>query len=213
MAPDGSAGAGTGARTRLARLATAAARAADLLPGPERGLRDQDRAGLERQTRRSRVPAEELDEFNAHIVGHIQVVHEFHDPCGCGRRWRHRAVPGVITASQASWIAPFTGLTPIDADSRLVAAAGRPVPGNMNDCATWQRSGANAAAGRGVVITDGGSRPPNQHPGDRSKSVRDRPQRPSIALVQRSRSRPALEYAPLKLPRRVAASPSHWTRV
>ncbi|WP_037603980.1 hypothetical protein [Streptacidiphilus rugosus] len=24
------------------------------------------------------VPAEELDEFNAHIVGEIQVVHEFH---------------------------------------------------------------------------------------------------------------------------------------
>lgn len=24
------------------------------------------------------VPAEELDEFNAHIVGQIQVVHEFH---------------------------------------------------------------------------------------------------------------------------------------
>jgi hypothetical protein len=24
------------------------------------------------------VPAEELDEFNAHIVGRIQVVHEFH---------------------------------------------------------------------------------------------------------------------------------------
>ncbi|MCK9923671.1 hypothetical protein MXD61_17645 [Frankia sp. AgPm24] len=24
------------------------------------------------------VPAEELDEFNAHIIGEIQVVHDFH---------------------------------------------------------------------------------------------------------------------------------------
>src|SRR5690606_27426345 len=31
------------------------------------------------------VPAEELDEFNAHIVGEIRLVHEFHGPDGPDR--------------------------------------------------------------------------------------------------------------------------------
>ena len=42
-----------------------------------------------------RVPAEDLDDFNAHIVGEIQVVHEFHrgagplTVCGSGRSRLH----------------------------------------------------------------------------------------------------------------------------
>jgi len=43
----------------------------------------------------------------------------------------------------------------IDADTRLVVAVGRPVPGNRNDCKAWALSGAKAAVGRTTVIADG----------------------------------------------------------
>ncbi|MFQ6148356.1 transposase [Streptomyces seoulensis] len=46
----------------------------------------------------------------------------------------------------------------IDADTRLVVAVGRPVPGNRNDCKAWELSGARDAAGRTAVIADGGYR-------------------------------------------------------
>ncbi|MFF9607558.1 transposase [Streptomyces sp. NPDC014684] len=46
----------------------------------------------------------------------------------------------------------------IDADTRLVVAVGRPVPGNRNDCKAWELSGAKAAVGRTPVIADGGYR-------------------------------------------------------
>lgn len=39
----------------------------------------------------------------------------------------------------------------IDADTRLVVAVGRPVPGNRNDCKAWELSGAKAAIGRTAV--------------------------------------------------------------
>ncbi|WP_406423890.1 transposase [Streptomyces sp. NBC_01589] len=44
----------------------------------------------------------------------------------------------------------------IDADTRLVVAVGRPLPGNRNDCKAWELSGAKAAVGRTTVIADGG---------------------------------------------------------
>ncbi|CAL9554506.1 transposase [Streptomyces sp. enrichment culture] len=44
----------------------------------------------------------------------------------------------------------------IDADSRLVVAVGKPVPGNRNDCKAWEESGAKAAVGRTMTIADGG---------------------------------------------------------
>lgn len=46
----------------------------------------------------------------------------------------------------------------IDADTRLVVAVGRPLPGNRNDCKAWELSGAKAAVGRATVIADGGYR-------------------------------------------------------
>ncbi|MEU0840386.1 transposase [Streptomyces sp. NPDC005962] len=46
----------------------------------------------------------------------------------------------------------------IDADSRLVVAVGRPLPGNRNDCKAWELSGAKNAVGRTTVIADGGYR-------------------------------------------------------
>ncbi|MFC8491548.1 transposase [Streptomyces sp. NPDC057235] len=46
----------------------------------------------------------------------------------------------------------------IDADSRPVAAVGRPLPGNRNDCKAWEPSGAKDAVGRTTVIADGGYR-------------------------------------------------------
>jgi hypothetical protein len=44
----------------------------------------------------------------------------------------------------------------IDADTRLVVAVGRPVPGNRNDCKAWEESGAKAAVGRTLTIANGG---------------------------------------------------------
>jgi hypothetical protein len=44
----------------------------------------------------------------------------------------------------------------IDADTRLVVAVGRPLPGNRNDCKAWELSGAKDAVGRTTVIADGG---------------------------------------------------------
>ncbi|WP_369275593.1 transposase [Streptomyces sp. R11] len=44
----------------------------------------------------------------------------------------------------------------VDADTRLVVAVGRPVPGNRNDCKAWDESGAKAAVGKTTTIADGG---------------------------------------------------------
>ncbi len=44
----------------------------------------------------------------------------------------------------------------IDADTRIVVARRRPLPGNRNDCKAWELSGATAAVGRPTVIADGG---------------------------------------------------------
>ncbi|MET9832830.1 transposase [Streptomyces sp. NPDC006385] len=46
----------------------------------------------------------------------------------------------------------------LDADTRLVVAVGRPLPGNRNDCKAWELPGAKAAVGRTTVIADGGYR-------------------------------------------------------
>ncbi|WP_405454260.1 transposase [Streptomyces achromogenes] len=47
----------------------------------------------------------------------------------------------------------------IDADTRLVVAVGKPLPGNRNDCRAWQESGAKTAVGTTpAVIADGGYR-------------------------------------------------------
>lgn len=46
----------------------------------------------------------------------------------------------------------------IDADTRLVVAVGRPLPGNRNDCKAWEESGAKAAVGHATVVADGGYR-------------------------------------------------------
>ncbi len=44
----------------------------------------------------------------------------------------------------------------IDADTELVVALGRPLPGNRNDCRGWTESGAADACCNTVVIADGG---------------------------------------------------------
>ncbi|MGW7308660.1 transposase [Streptomyces sp. NPDC054835] len=46
----------------------------------------------------------------------------------------------------------------IDAETRLVVAVGRPLPGNRNDCKAWELSGAKDAVGKTTVIADGGYR-------------------------------------------------------
>ncbi|MEW2049336.1 transposase [Streptomyces sp. NPDC005476] len=44
----------------------------------------------------------------------------------------------------------------VDADTRLVLAVGKPLPGNRNDCKTWTESGVKNAVGRTTAIADGG---------------------------------------------------------
>ncbi|GGZ32302.1 hypothetical protein GCM10010365_61330 [Streptomyces poonensis] len=44
----------------------------------------------------------------------------------------------------------------IDADTRLVVAVGRPLPGDRNDCLAWAESGAKATVGNTMTIADGG---------------------------------------------------------
>lgn len=46
----------------------------------------------------------------------------------------------------------------IDADTQLVVAVGRPLPGNRNDCRAWELSGVKTAVGNATVIADGGYR-------------------------------------------------------
>lgn len=46
----------------------------------------------------------------------------------------------------------------IDADTRLVVAVGRPLPGIRNDCKAWELPGAKDANSRTTVIADGGYR-------------------------------------------------------
>jgi hypothetical protein len=48
----------------------------------------------------------------------------------------------------------------IDADTRLVVAVGRPLPGNRNDRKAWELSGAKDAVGR-TTVADGGYRGTN----------------------------------------------------
>ncbi|MEU3972995.1 transposase [Streptomyces bacillaris] len=49
----------------------------------------------------------------------------------------------------------------IDADTLLVVAVGRPLPGNRNNCRAWEDSGAKAATSTtATVIADGGYRGP-----------------------------------------------------
>jgi len=44
----------------------------------------------------------------------------------------------------------------IDADTQLVVAIGKPLPGNRHDSRAWSESGAKAAVGRTMTIADGG---------------------------------------------------------
>jgi hypothetical protein len=59
----------------MAQVAAAAVGAADLLPGPQRGVRDHDRPGLERQAFRRRIrdafsgPRSFLDHYEVDQVG------------------------------------------------------------------------------------------------------------------------------------------------
>ncbi|MFE7512144.1 transposase [Streptomyces sp. NPDC057540] len=43
-----------------------------------------------------------------------------------------------------------------DADTRRVVMVRRPLAGNRNDCKAWEESGAKAAVGKTLTITDGG---------------------------------------------------------
>ncbi len=78
----------------------------------------------------------------------------------------------------------------IDADTRLVVAVGRPLPGNRNDCKAWEKSGAKAAVGTTVTCADGGC------PGTRFVMPHRCPQGRATAAVSRSTTRPTNRSAP-----------------
>lgn len=61
----------------------------------------------------------------------------------------------------------------VDADTRLVVAFGRPLPGNRNDCKAWELSEAKDAVGTTTVIADGGYQGTGlviPHPGRRGEA-------------------------------------------
>jgi hypothetical protein len=64
----------------------------------------------------------------------------------------------AIAASSKNYRYSTNHQVVIDADTRLVVAVGRPLPGNRNDCKAWELSGAKDAVGRTTVIADGGYR-------------------------------------------------------
>ncbi|MBA5221655.1 transposase [Streptomyces griseoaurantiacus] len=65
----------------------------------------------------------------------------------------------AVAASSKNYRCSTNHQVVIDADTRLVVAAGRPLRGNRNDCRAWEDSGAKAAVGAtATVIADGGYR-------------------------------------------------------
>lgn len=108
----------------------------------------------------------------------------------------------------------------IDADTRLVVAVGRPLPGNRNDCKAWELSGAKAA-GR----TDHGNRrrrlpghrpdhpaPPRTRPGRTARLERGTQHLPPQSpRTRRARLRPheELEDPPRLPPERRRRPPRH----
>jgi hypothetical protein len=87
----------------------------------------------------------------------------------------------------------------IDADTRLVVAVGRPLPGNRNDCKAWELSGTKDTVSRSTVIADGGYRghrpghpaPPRTRPGRSSSLERGaQPLTPQGPCPRRAHPRP-----------------------
>ncbi len=70
----------------------------------------------------------------------------------------------------------------IDADTELVVALGKQLPGNRNDCRAWTESGAAHACRNAVVIADGGYQrtgliiPHRRSPGCRAAGMETGPQ-------------------------------------
>ncbi|MTG91055.1 transposase [Cellulosimicrobium sp. BIT-GX5] len=62
----------------------------------------------------------------------------------------------TIAASSKNYRYSTNHQVVIDADTRLVVAVGRPLPGNRNDCKAWTESGVAAQVDGHTVIADGG---------------------------------------------------------
>lgn len=73
----------------------------------------------------------------------------------------------------------------IDADTRLVALIGRPLPGNRNDCRAWSESGVKDAVGTTTTIADGDCRGPGWS--SRTVAARARNFRPTAVRMTRPR--------------------------
>ncbi|GGN97823.1 hypothetical protein GCM10011610_64210 [Nocardia rhizosphaerihabitans] len=85
-------------------------------------------------------------------------------------RPRARFPRGAVSIVDGTWSRPVINLAAqsknyrystnhqvvIDADTELVVALGRPLPGNRNDCRAWTESGAADVCRNAVVIADGG---------------------------------------------------------
>ncbi|GGW76392.1 hypothetical protein GCM10010350_71560 [Streptomyces galilaeus] len=79
----------------------------------------------------------------------------------------------------------------IDADTRLVVAVGRLLPGNRNDCKAWELSGVKDAVGTTTVIADGGYRGTGLVIPHRRE-----PARPNSRPGKRNTTRPTARSAP-----------------
>ncbi|NVI86568.1 transposase [Actinomadura sp. BRA 177] len=62
----------------------------------------------------------------------------------------------TVTASSKNYRYSVNMQVVIDANTRLVVAVGRPVPGNHNDCTAFRDSGADRACRGAHVMADGG---------------------------------------------------------
>lgn len=62
----------------------------------------------------------------------------------------------TIAASSKNYRYSTNHQVVIDADTRLVVAVGRPLPGNRNDCKAWTESGVTAQVDGHTVIADPG---------------------------------------------------------
>ncbi|MBW8698220.1 hypothetical protein MBT84_01405 [Streptomyces sp. MBT84] len=64
----------------------------------------------------------------------------------------------TVTAESKNYRYSTNHQVVIDADTRLIVAVGRPLPGNRNVCKAWELSGAKDAVRTTTVIADGGYR-------------------------------------------------------
>ncbi|GAA2159797.1 hypothetical protein GCM10009727_72040 [Actinomadura napierensis] len=93
----------------------------------------------------------------------------------------------TVTASSKNYRYSVNMQVVIDANTRLVVAVGRPVPGNHNDCTAYRDSGVDRACRGAHVMADGAL--PGKPAGHHALPAAPRRQR-TARLAARSQHRP-----------------------